>query len=88
MRTYLPRLVLFAGFFLVALIGAVTFLAAGKLALHVNPAAGESHFSGFIVAVSSLAVAVASAFPVFGHAMPRWLARLNQVWPERESEQP
>ena len=88
MRNYLPRLVLFGGFVLVALIGAVTFFAAGTLALHVNPAAGESHFSGFIVAVSSVAVAVVSAFPIFGHAMPRWRARLDQVWPERESEQP
>ena len=82
MRTHLPRLVLFGGFVVTGMVGALAFLAAGKLALHLNPAPNESHLSGFIVAVSSVAVAVAAAFPIFGRGVPWAIARLGRLSPE------
>jgi hypothetical protein len=85
MRTF----VVFLGAFVLAnLIGAIAFLAAGKLALHLDPSANESHLSGFIVAITSVAVAVGSAFPIFGRGVPWLAARLERVWPERPPERP
>ena len=79
MRNYLPRLVLFGGVVLVAVIGALAFLAGRKLAVHFDPAANESHLSGFMVAVSSVALAVASAFPIFARGVPWAMARLERA---------
>jgi hypothetical protein len=88
MRTFVPGLVILGAFVLVNIIGAVAFLAAGKLALFLDPSANESHLSGFIVAITGVAVAVASAFPIFGRGMPWVAARLERVWPERPPERP
>lgn len=87
MRPYLPRLVLLGGFFLVALIGTVAFVALGKLALHLDPATHQSHLTSFIVATGSVAVAVASAFPIFARGVPWAIARLASVWPEAAAPQ-
>ena len=84
----MPGLVVLGAFVLVNIIGAVAFLVAGKLALHLDPLANESHFSGFIVAIIGVAVAVGSAFPIFGRGVPWVAARLEQVWPERPPERP
>jgi hypothetical protein len=85
MRTYVAIL---GAFVLVNIIGAIAFLAAGKLALYLDPAANESHLSGFIVAVTGVAVAVASAFPIFGRLLPLIAERLARIWPERPPEGP
>jgi hypothetical protein len=83
MRTFVAGLVFLGAFVLVNIIGALAFLAAGKLALHLDPSANESHLSGFIVAITGVAVALASAFPIFGRGAPWVAARLERVWPER-----
>jgi hypothetical protein len=88
MRTFVPRLVVLGAFVLVNIVGAVAFLAAGKLALHLDPSANESHLSGFMVAISGVAAAVGSAFPIFGRGVPWVAARLERVWPERPPERP
>lgn len=75
MRTFVAGLVVLGAFGLVNMIGAVAFLAAGKLALHLDPSANESHLSGFMIALTGVAVAVASAFPIFGRGVPRVAAR-------------
>jgi hypothetical protein len=85
MRTFV---VVLGAFVLVNIVGAVAFLAAGKLALHLDPSANESHFSSFIVAITGVAVAVGSAFPIFGRGVPWVAARLERVWPERPPERP
>jgi hypothetical protein len=86
MRKYMPNLVLVAAFGLVAIAGTVAFLAAGKLALLLDPAAKESHLSAFMIAIIGVAVAVASAFPIFGRVMPWLAARLERDWPQRPPE--
>jgi hypothetical protein len=62
MRKFVPGLVLLGAFGLANIIGAVAFLAAGKLALLLDPAANESHLTGFMIAITGVAVAVGSAF--------------------------
>jgi hypothetical protein len=79
MHANLPQLILFGALILVGLIGAIAFLLAAKLAAHIDPASHESHLSTFIVATSSVAVAVASAFPIFGRGVPWVSARLNAL---------
>jgi hypothetical protein len=85
MRTFV---VVLGAFVLVNIVGAVAFLAAGKLALHLDPSANESHLSAFIVAITGVAAAVGSAFPIFGRGVPWVAARLERVWPERPPERP
>jgi hypothetical protein len=88
MRTFKAGLVVLGALVLVNIIGALAFLAAGKLALHLDPSANESHFSGFIVAIIGVAVAVGSAFPILSRGVPWMAARLERVWPERPPEHP
>ena len=88
MRTFVAGLVVLGAFVLVSIIGAVAFLAAGKLALYLDPSANESHFSGFIVVITGVAVAVGSAFPVFGRGVPWVAARLARVRPQHPPEHP
>jgi hypothetical protein len=88
MRTFVAGLVVLGAFGLVNIIGAVAFLAAGALALHLDPSANESHLSGFMIAITGVAVAVGSAFPIFGRGVPWVAARLERVWPERPPEGP
>lgn len=88
MRTFVTGLVVLGAFGLVNIIGVVAFLAAGKLALYLDPTANESHLSGFIIAITGVAVAVGSAFPIFGRGVPWVAARLERVWPERPPEHP
>ena len=88
MRTYVPRLVILGAFGLVAIVGTVAFLAAGKLAVLFDPAAKESHLLAFMIAIIGVAVAVASAFPIFSRGMPWAIARLERTWPQRPPEQP
>ena len=83
MRTFVAGLVVLGGFVLVNLVGATAFLAVGKLALHLDPAANESHLTAFIVAITGVAAAVASALPIFGRGVPWVAARLHRAWPER-----
>lgn len=78
MRTPVSRLVLFGAFVLASLVGVVVFLAAGKLALYLDPAAKDSHLTNFIVAILGVAAAVASAFPLFARGVPWALARLER----------
>jgi hypothetical protein len=85
MRTYVPIL---GAVVLVNIIGAIAFLAAGKLALYLDPAANESHLSSFIVAITGVAVAVASAFPIFGRLLPVIAEHLDRIWPQRPPEGP
>jgi hypothetical protein len=88
MRKFVPGLVILGAFGLVSIIGVVAFLAAEKIALHLDPLANESHLAGFMITITGVAVAVASAFPVFGRGTP-WVAeRLERVWPVRPPEQP
>lgn len=87
MPSYLPRVAFFGGFVLVAVVGALTFLAADKLALHLDPATHKSHLTSFIVATGSLAVAVASAFPIFARGVPWAISRLASLWPEAPGSQ-
>ena len=77
MHAILPRLILPGAVLSVGLIGAIALFAGAKLAAHLDPASHESHLPGFIVVISSLAVAVASAFPIFGRAVPWASARLE-----------
>jgi hypothetical protein len=88
MHRFVPGLVLLGAFGLVAIIGAVAFLAAGKLALLLDPAANESHLTGFMIAIIGVAAAVGSAFPIFGRGVPWIAARLERVLPERSPERP
>jgi hypothetical protein len=88
MRRFVPGLVVLGAFVLVSIAGAVAFLAAGKLALYLDPSANESHFSSFIVAIIGVAAAVGSAFPIFGRGVPQVAAHLERVWPERPPEHP
>jgi len=83
MRRFVPGLVALGAFGLVNLIGAVAFLAAGKLALHLDHAANDSHLAGFMIAITAVAVAVGSAFPIFAGGVPWVAARLERRWPER-----
>jgi hypothetical protein len=85
MRTFV---VVLGAFVLVNIVGAAAFLAAGKLALHLDPSANESHLSSFIVAITGVAVAVGSAFPIFGRGVPWVSAHLERIWPERPPERP
>jgi hypothetical protein len=78
-----PRLILVGAFVLVALVGGVAFVAAGSLARYLDPSANESHLSAFIVAVTAVALAVASAFPIFGRLVPWAAVRLEHIWPVR-----
>jgi hypothetical protein len=86
MRRFVPGLVVLGAFLLVNIIGAIAFLAAGKLALHLDPSANESHLSSFIVAITGVTVAVGSAFPIFGRGVPWVATRLARAWPERPPE--
>jgi hypothetical protein len=86
MRKFVPNLVVLAAFGLVAIIGTVAFVAAGKLALLLDPSAKDSHLLAFMVAITGVAAAVGSAFPIFGRGMPWLTARLERVWPERPPE--
>lgn len=88
MRKFVPSLVVLGAFGLVSVVGAIAFLAAGQLARLLDPAASESHLLGFMIAVTGVAAAVGSAFPIFGRGMPWLTARLERVWPERPPEQP
>ena len=77
MRAFLPRLVVLGAVGLAAIVGTVAFVAAGKLAVLLDPSANESHLSAFIVAIIGVAAAVASAFPIFGRGVPWIAARLR-----------
>ena len=85
MRTWRLGLVVFGAFVLVNIVGAIAFVAVGKLALHLDPSANDSHLSSFIVVITAVAAAVASAFPIFGRGVPWVVARLERAWPERRS---
>lgn len=88
MRTFVAGLIVLGAFGLVNIIGVVAFLAAEKIALHLDPSASESHLSGFMIAITGVAVAVMSAFPIFGRGVPWIAARLERVWPaESRAEQ-
>jgi hypothetical protein len=87
MPAFVPRLVVLGSVILAAIIGTLAFLAARKLALLLDPAASESHLSSFMIAIIGVAVAVASAFPIFGRGMPWAMARLERDWPQRPPEQ-
>lgn len=88
MRALVPGLIVVGAFVLASVTGALAFLAAGKLALHLDPSASESHFSSFIVAITGVAVAVGSAFPIFGRGVPWVAARVERAWPARPPEPP
>lgn len=88
MRTYVPGLVVLGAFALVNIIGAIAFLAAGSLARHLDPAADESHLSAFMVAIIGVAVAIGSAFPIFGRGVPWATARIERAWVERPPGSP
>jgi len=88
MRKFVPNLVVLGSIGVVSLIGTVAFLAARKLAELLDPAANDSHLLAFMIAIFGVAVAVGSAFPVFGRAMPWVMARLERDWPQRPPEQP
>jgi hypothetical protein len=89
MRKYMPNLVVAGSVGLAAIIGTIAFLAARKLALLLDPAANESHLLSFMIAIIGVAVAVASAFPIFSRGMPWAIARLERDWPQRPPpEQP
>jgi hypothetical protein len=77
MHAILPRLILPGAVISVGLIAAIALFAGAKLAAHLDPASHESHLPGFMVVIGSLAVAVASAFPIFGRAVPWASARLR-----------
>jgi hypothetical protein len=88
MHAFVAGSVVLGAFVFVNIIGVVAFLAAWKLALYLDPLANESHFSSFNVAIIGVAMAVASAFPIFGRGVP-WVAeRLQQIWAERPPERP
>jgi hypothetical protein len=73
------RFLLAGAFVLVGVIGAVAFLVGAKFA-------GPSHLSEFMVAIVALAVAVGSAFPIFGRGVP-WLASRLEAHERRGSIQ-
>ena len=79
MRRFVAALVVVGALALMYIIGAIAFLAAGRLALHFDPSANDSHLSSFIVAITGVAVAIASAFPIFGRAVPWVAARLERL---------
>jgi hypothetical protein len=87
MRKYMPNLVVLGSVGLAAIIGTVAFFAARKLALVLDPAANDSHLLAFMIAIIGVAVAVASAFPIFSRGMPWAIARLERAWPQRPPEQ-
>ena len=84
MRKYMPNLVVLGALGLVAIVGTLAFLIAGKLAVLFDPAANESHLAGFMIAIIGVAVAVASAFPIFARAIPWATAHLERVWPHQQ----
>ena len=88
MPTLVTSLAVLAALALVNIIGALAFLAAGKIALVLDPSASESHLSGFMVAIIGVTVAVGSAFPVFMRGVPWLAAQLQRLWPERPPEHP
>ena len=79
MHAILPRLIFPGALVSVGLIGAIAFFAGAKLAANLDPASDQSYLSSFIVATSSVAVAVASAFPIFGRVVPWVSARLKEA---------
>jgi hypothetical protein len=83
MRKHLPNLVVFGAVVVLAIIGTLASLTAGKLAVLLDPAAKDSHLAAFMIAIIGVAAAVASAFPVFGHAMPLVMALLEQLYPQQ-----
>ena len=87
MRKLVPNLVVLGSVGLATIIGTVAFLAARKLAVLFNPAANDSHLLAFMIAIIGVVVGVASAFPIFGRAMPWVMARLERDWPQRPPEQ-
>ena len=87
MRKLVPNLVVLGSVGLASIIGTVAFLAARKLALLLDPAANESHLLSFMIAIIGVAVAVASAFPIFSRGMPWAIARLEREWPQPPPEQ-
>jgi hypothetical protein len=88
MRMFVPSLLVLGAVVLVNIIGAIAFVGAGKLALYLDPVANESHLSSFIVAVTGVAVAVTSAFPILGRLLPFIAERLARIWPDRPPEGP
>ena len=82
MRKYMPNLIVLGALLLITLIGTFAFLTAGKLAVLLDPAGKDSHLAGFMIAIIGVAVAVASAFPIFGRAMPWVTARLEHLYPQ------
>ena len=88
MRKFVPNLVVLGSVGLATIIGTLAFLAARKLALLLDPAANDSHLLSFMIAIIGVAVAVASAFPIFSRGMPWAMARLERAWPQRPPEQP
>ena len=85
MHANLPRLILAGALISVGLCGAIAFFVAAKLAAHLDPASHQSHLPSFIVATSSVAVAVACAFPIFGRAVPWVTARLKELSLQRSA---
>lgn len=81
MRKFVPNLVVVGAFGLVTIVGTVAYVTAGKLAVLLDPSATESHLLGFMIAVTGVAVAVGSAFPIFGRGIPWLTARLERAWP-------
>jgi hypothetical protein len=88
MHANLPRLISFGALVLVGLVGAIAFFVAAKLAGPLDDASHGSHLPSFIVATSSVAVAVASAFPIFGRAVPWVRARLKVLSERGGAEEP
>src|SRR5688500_12311673 len=86
MRTWVPGLAVFAALVLVSIVGAVAFLAAGQIALVLDPAADESHLDSFMVAIIGVAAAVACALPIFSRGVPWLTAHLQRIWPQRPPE--
>ena len=79
MPALMPRLIWVGAFICVGVIGAIALFVAAKLAVHLDPGSHESLLPSFMVVISSLAVAVASAFPIFGRAVPWASARLKEA---------
>ena len=78
-------LLLVAAVALANIVGVIAVLAAGKLALLLDPAANESHITSFIVAIIGVAAAVASAFPIFARGVPWAAPHLERLWPPKTS---
>ncbi len=81
-------LIVLGAFGLANIIGVVAFVAAGKLALHLDPSANGSHLAAFMAAITGVVAAVASAFPIFGRGIPWLAARLDSASPDRAPEGP